>query len=86
MSRVEPFCLTTPLTLRRSAELLRIGNLIARREPRAERREGVGALALEALAAAIELEIALGKIDAEHIAEHVIERVAFVRCRRPACR
>ena len=56
---------------------MRIGDLVPRREERPERREGIGALALEALPAAIELEIALGKIDADAIAEHVVERLTL---------
>ena len=77
MSRVEPLCFVAPLTLRRIDSFCgsAISSRVARKRP--ERREGVGALALEALPAAIELEIAFGEIDADAIAEHVVERLAL---------
>src|SRR4029078_12564395 len=58
-------------------QCLRIGDLVPRREIRTERRECIRALALEALTATIELEVALGEVDADAIAEHVVERLAF---------
>src|SRR4029078_12421559 len=58
-------------------QCLRIGDLVPRREIRTERRECIRALALEALTATIELEVALGEVDADAISEHVIERLAF---------
>src|SRR6185295_3552958 len=48
-----------------------------RRDERTERRESVRALALEALPAAIELKVTLGEIDADAVAEHVVERLAL---------
>src|SRR5262249_39955392 len=56
-------------------QLLRVGYFVARRKVWTERRESVGALALEALAAAVELEVAFGEVDADAIAKHVIERL-----------
>src|SRR4029078_725344 len=58
-------------------QCLRICELVPRREIRTERRECIRALALEALTATIELEVALGEVDADAIAEHVIEHLAF---------
>src|SRR5512135_143157 len=52
-------------------QILRIRDLVACGEKRPEWREGVSALALEALPAAIELKVALGKIDADAVAQHV---------------
>src|SRR6185437_468180 len=58
-------------------QFLRVGDLVARREIGTERRKCIGALALETLPAAIELEIALGKINADAIAEDMIQRIAL---------
>src|SRR5581483_12196490 len=52
-------------------------DLVPCRKEWTERRESIRALALESLPATVELEIALGKINADAIAEHVIERVAL---------
>ena len=77
MSLVEPLCFVAPLTLRRIDSFCGIGDLVARREKWSERREGVGTLALEALPAAIELEVTFREIDADAIAEHVVERLTL---------
>ena len=52
-------------------ELLRVGDLVRCREERAERREGVLALALRPLAAALELVLALRVVVVEGVAGHV---------------
>ena len=77
MSRVEPLCFATPFTLSRIDSFCgsAISSRVARNRP--ERREGVRRLAPEALSATIELEVALGEIDADAVTEHVVERVAL---------
>ena len=56
-------------------QLLRVADLVRRREERPERREGVLALALRPLAAALELVLALRVVVVEGVAGHVRERV-----------
>ena len=55
------------------AEGLRVGDLVARHQPRTERAERVEALAADPLAIA-ELEVARGDVVAAGVAEHVVER------------
>src|SRR6266576_3310731 len=56
------------------AEVVHVRDLVGRGEKRAERREGVAALALHPLAAALELEGPLRVVVVEHVARHVLPR------------
>src|SRR5207302_7907884 len=56
-------------------QLAGVGHLVGGDQPRADRAEGVGALALGPLAAALELEFALGDVIDEAIAGNVLWRV-----------
>ena len=56
---VLPFWKRWPLTSSHMREVLRVGDLVGRHQPRADRAEGVAALALVPGAAALELELAL---------------------------
>ena len=58
-------------------QLLHVRDFVLGDEPRAERAEGVVRLALGPLAAALDLEIALGDVVADAIAGDMVERVGF---------
>src|SRR6185503_20102369 len=65
-------------------EVLRIADLVRGDEPRTHRPERVAPLAAIPLAAALELEIALGDVVDDAIPRHVVERLRFgnVACLR----
>ena len=56
-------------------KLLRVAHFVGGDEPRANRAEGVAALALVPLAAALELVLALGDVVDDAVAGNVRERV-----------
>ena len=58
-------------------ERLRVGHLVGGDEPGPDRAEGVGALALGPLPAALDLEFALGNVVDDAIAGDVFERVVL---------
>ena len=58
-------------------EVLRVGDLVRGHQPGADRAEGVAALALVPLAAALDLEVALGDVVDDAIAGDVVHRVGF---------
>ncbi len=62
MSAVVPSWRSSPLTQQPQAQCLRVGDLVGGDQPRAERVERLAALALVPLAAALELELALGDV------------------------
>ena len=55
-----------------------VGNLVLRRDPGADGRERVGALALDPLAGASELELPLGDVVDQAVAGNVVEGVVFL--------
>src|SRR5947208_12876473 len=55
-------------------EVMHVGNLVGRREKRAERREGIAALAFHPLAAALELEGPFRIVVVQDVTGDVIER------------
>jgi hypothetical protein len=58
-------------------ELLHVDHFVARDQPRADRAEGVAALALVPLRAALVLVLALGNVVDDAVAGHVLERIGF---------
>ncbi len=58
-------------------ERLRVGNLVLRHQPGADRAEGVGGLALGPLSRMLELEGALGDIVHDAVAGDIIQRLGF---------
>ncbi len=67
-------------------EVLRIGDFVGGDEPRADRAEGVGRLALVPLAAALGLEVALAHVVDDAVAGDVVEGVLFVDVLGGSCR
>ena len=72
MFAVVPFCRVTPLTVSHMPSACGSAISSRRREERAERRERVAALALDPLAAALELEGALGVVVVQRVAGDVV--------------
>src|SRR6185437_5606756 len=66
-----------PVAIHAQPQLQRSGvsNLIPGHEPRAERPEGIAALPLDPLAAALELECPLGQVIDDQIACNVCQRL-----------
>ncbi len=69
------FCAPLAVDLGPQRELAGIGHLVGGDQPRADRAEGVGALALGPLAAALDLKLALGDVVDDAIAGDVLARV-----------
>src|SRR2546423_13302054 len=65
-------------------EIVHVADLVGRGEKRPERREGIAALALHPLAAALELEGALRVIVVQHVPGDVAQRLVALDVRRPA--
>jgi hypothetical protein len=63
------------------AQRLRVGDFVARHQPGAERAEAVAALALVPLAAALDLEGALGDVVEAAVAGDVLQRPRFATWR-----
>src|SRR4030095_14536917 len=67
-----------PVDVEPHIECLRIGHFVARDEVRADRTEGVAALAAVPLAAALKLEVALGNIVDHAVASNVGKRTILL--------
>ena len=75
---------SSPLTVSHMPSACGSGISSRGREERADRRERVAALALDPLAAALELERALGVVVVQRVAGDVVHRACFVHVRRRA--
>ncbi len=65
------------IDLQPHAEVLRIGDLILRDEPWADRAEGVAGFAFRPLALALRLEGTLGHVVRDAVARDIVQRVGF---------
>ena len=83
---VFPVCIAFTVHVEPHAELLRVADLIGRHQPRADRAEGVAALALVPGATAVQLKFALAHIVHQHVAGDVAERLRLLDVARRACR
>src|SRR5574341_280973 len=63
------------IDLKPQVEVLRVGHVVGRHKPGADRAEGVAALALVPLAAALELVLALRHVVHHAVAGHVLQSV-----------